>query len=66
MMVLLFVSSFIMTSLGIIGEYLYRTLDATRNRPNFIIDETFGINNLGNDLEWFRYLFYLLKKCMIK
>ncbi|MBL7910757.1 MAG: glycosyltransferase family 2 protein [Bacteroidia bacterium] len=39
MIVLLFTSSFIMISLGIIGEYLYRTLDAARNRPNFIIDQ---------------------------
>lgn len=39
MIVLLFVSSFIMVSLGIMGEYLYRTLDAARNRPNFIIDK---------------------------
>lgn len=39
MIVLLFTSSFIMISLGIIGEYLYRTLDAARNRPNFVIDE---------------------------
>lgn len=42
MLVLLFVSSFIMISLGIIGEYLYRTFDAARNRPNFLIDEKFG------------------------
>lgn len=39
MIVLLFVSSFIMISLGVMGEYLYRTLDASRNRPNFIIDK---------------------------
>jgi glycosyltransferase involved in cell wall biosynthesis len=39
MLVFLFVSSFQMISLGILGEYLYRTLDASRNRPNFIIDE---------------------------
>ena len=45
MIVLLFVSSFIMTSLGIIGEYLYRTLDASRNRPNFIIDKKLGFEN---------------------
>jgi dolichol-phosphate mannosyltransferase len=38
MIVLLFVSSFIMVSLGVIGEYLWRTLDAARNRPNYIID----------------------------
>lgn len=44
MIVLLFVSSFIMTSLGIIGEYLYRTLDASRNRPNFIIDKKLGFD----------------------
>lgn len=44
MIVLLFVSSFIMTSLGIIGEYLYRTLDAARNRPNFIVDEKLGFS----------------------
>ena len=29
----------IMTMLGIIGEYIWRTLDASRNRPPFIIDE---------------------------
>ncbi|MBM3589835.1 MAG: glycosyltransferase family 2 protein [Alphaproteobacteria bacterium] len=28
-----------MISIGIIGEYLWRTLDSTRNRPNFVIDE---------------------------
>lgn len=39
MVVLLFVSSFIMIALGIIGEYLYRALDASRNRPNYIIDK---------------------------
>ncbi len=45
MIVLLFVSSFIMTSLGIIGEYLYRTLEASRNRPNFIIDKKLGFGD---------------------
>ena len=39
MIVLLLVSSFIMISLGVIGEYIWRTLDASRNRPNFIIDK---------------------------
>jgi len=38
MIVLLFTSSFIMISLGIIGEYLFRTLEAARNRPNFVVD----------------------------
>ena len=31
-------------SLGIIAEYLWRTLDSTRNRPVFIIDEAVEIN----------------------
>ena len=35
----LFSSGAIMFMLGIIGEYLWRTLDASRNRPPFIIDE---------------------------
>lgn len=39
MAVLLFVSSFQMIALGIIGEYVWRGLDAARNRPNFIVDK---------------------------
>jgi len=39
MVVVLFVSSFQMISLGIIGEYVWRTLDASRNRPIYIIDK---------------------------
>jgi dolichol-phosphate mannosyltransferase len=39
MVVLLFVSSFQMISLGIIGEYVWRGLDASRKRPNFIVDK---------------------------
>jgi glycosyltransferase involved in cell wall biosynthesis len=38
MLVFLFVSSFQMIALGILGEYLWRTLDAARNRPNYIVD----------------------------
>lgn len=32
-------SGLILMMLGILGEYLWRTLDAARNRPPFIIDE---------------------------
>ncbi len=39
MVVLLFVSSFQMISLGVIGEYVWRGLDASRQRPNFIVDK---------------------------
>lgn len=41
MLVILFVSSFQMISMGILGEYLWRTLDASRSRPNYIIDKVF-------------------------
>lgn len=41
MIVLLLVSSFQMISLGVIGEYLWRTLDSSRNRPNFIVDNVY-------------------------
>ncbi len=39
MVVLLLVSSFQMISLGIIGEYLWRTLQSTRRRPNYIVQQ---------------------------
>jgi dolichol-phosphate mannosyltransferase len=38
MIVLLFVSSFQMIALGVLGEYLWRTLDASRKRPNYVIE----------------------------
>jgi len=41
MVTLLIVSSFQMISIGVIGEYLWRTLDASRNRPNFIVDKIY-------------------------
>lgn len=40
MVVVLLVSAFQMVSLGIIGEYVWRTLDASRNRPIYVVDET--------------------------
>jgi len=41
MVVLLFVSSFQMIALGIIGEYVWRAMDASRNRPNFVVEKTY-------------------------
>lgn len=38
MCLILFASGAIMLMLGILGEYLWRTLDATRNRPVCIVD----------------------------
>lgn len=48
MLVLLFVSAIQMISLGVIGEYIWRSLDASRRRPNFIIDRFHDIkaNNI--------------------
>lgn len=39
MTVILLVSSFQMISIGVLGEYLWRTLDASRSRPNYLIDK---------------------------
>lgn len=40
MVVITFVSAFQMIAIGIIGEYVWRTLEAARNRPNYIIEKT--------------------------
>jgi glycosyltransferase involved in cell wall biosynthesis len=42
MVVLLFVSAFQMIALGVIGEYVWRGLDAARNRPLYVVREVFG------------------------
>jgi glycosyltransferase involved in cell wall biosynthesis len=39
MVVLLLVSGFIMISIGILGEYLWRILDQVRSRPIYVIDD---------------------------
>jgi glycosyltransferase involved in cell wall biosynthesis len=39
MVVILFVSAFQMVSLGVIGEYVWRTLESSRQRPNYLIDQ---------------------------
>ena len=39
MCIVLFGFGIIMLMIGIIGEYVWRALDAARNRPPFIIDE---------------------------
>ena len=42
MVVILFVSSFQMIALGIIGEYVWRCLEASRNRPSYLIEKKLG------------------------
>mgnify|MGYP002397458799 CR=1 FL=1 len=48
MIVFLFVSSFQMVSLGVLGEYIWRTLDASRNRPNYIVEEVYDIKSTNS------------------
>lgn len=42
MCILLFGFGMLMLMLGIIGEYIWRVLDAARNRPTYIVDEVQG------------------------
>lgn len=42
MVMLLCSSGLIMLMLGILGEYVWRVLDASRNRPPYIVDEVVG------------------------
>ena len=38
-----------MLTLGILGEYLWRTFDASRNRPAYIIEEEYGTDRKQSD-----------------
>ena len=42
MVVMLFSFGMIMVMLGLLGEYIWRALDAARNRPPFLVDKTRG------------------------
>jgi len=39
MVVVLFLSAFQMVAIGILGEYLWRSLEASRKRPPYVVDE---------------------------
>lgn len=43
----LFSFGVIMLTLGILGEYIWRTFDASRNRPPYIIEEESGEERNG-------------------
>jgi hypothetical protein len=49
MLILTFTAGLQMTLLGILGEYLWRTLDETRGRPVFVIDTIY--DNAENNHE---------------
>jgi len=42
MLILTFTAGLQMTLLGVLGEYLWRTLDEARGRPSFVIDTVYG------------------------
>jgi len=49
MAVVLFMFGLVLTCLGIIGEYLWRTLEETRHRPPFIIEREYRHDKLQED-----------------
>ncbi len=42
MLVILFVSAFQMVALGVIGEYVWRGLDASRSRPMYVVKDLYA------------------------
>ncbi len=46
MVVVLFVAAFQMIALGVIGEYVWRGLDASRNRPMYVVKQVSGPTGL--------------------
>ncbi len=52
MIIVILSSGMILTTLGILGEYIWRALDASRNRPVFIVDEkNFNCNTSAEENE---------------
>ncbi|MBQ1849048.1 MAG: glycosyltransferase family 2 protein [Lachnospiraceae bacterium] len=51
MSVVLFSAGLILSMLGMLGEYLWRTLDASRKRPPFIIEDVVECANKGKSPE---------------
>jgi len=46
---LLILGSFIMISLGVIGEYIAKIYDEIKHRPSYLIETSFGIDGKNND-----------------
>ncbi len=53
LIIVLFSSGTIMFTLGLLGEYIWRTLEASRNRPLFVVRDAinFGAKSLGEGIE---------------
>jgi dolichol-phosphate mannosyltransferase len=50
MVVILFFNGFLLLSVGTVGEYVWRTLDASRRRPTFIVADVREPSTGGNAL----------------
>ncbi|GBF48828.1 hypothetical protein LPTSP4_03280 [Leptospira ryugenii] len=50
MLVILFFNSLVLISLGIVGEYVWRTFDAARKRPQFVVDSVVASKGLPTEL----------------
>ena len=48
MVAMLLLSGFQMIMLGMLGEYMWRNLDESRNRPLYVIEKVFERNEYGN------------------
>lgn len=48
--ILLFTSGMIMFTLGLLGEYIWRTLENTRNRPIAVVSETMNVEKGGDEI----------------
>lgn len=51
MLVMTFASGLQISMLGILGEYLWRTLDEARKRPLFVIDEVYPVKRSNSTME---------------
>lgn len=53
LVIILFSAGLIMFNLGILGEYMWRTLEASRNRPLSVVEDAinFGEDSLGEGLK---------------
>jgi polyisoprenyl-phosphate glycosyltransferase len=49
MIILTFTSGLQMALLGVLGEYLWRTLDETRGRPPYVIDDVYDPSHPGKE-----------------
>ena len=53
MVIVLFSAGTIMFTLGILGEYIWRILEASRNRPQFVVVDAinFGDKSIGEGVK---------------